>query len=128
MGNSRWFFSFSGAILAAGAIAIADARDQLRHRLRVGHADHDAAASRPASVDQVRDTLDPLGYADAKIQKVNDPELGKNVFQISVPSSSPAQVDKVEHALDKRLRRASGRLLAELDRADLRRSRSRARR
>ena len=43
MGNSRWFFSFSGAILAAGAIAIATPRDQLRHRLRVRHAHHRAA-------------------------------------------------------------------------------------
>ena len=44
---------------------------------------------RQASVDQVRDTLDPLGYADAKIQEVDDPELGNNVVQIAVPQLEP---------------------------------------
>ncbi|HMJ97653.1 MAG TPA: protein translocase subunit SecF, partial [Thermoleophilaceae bacterium] len=54
-----------------------------------------------ASVDQVRATLDPLGYADAEVQSVNDPELGKNVVQIEVAELDPGQVTKVENALDK---------------------------
>jgi SecD/SecF fusion protein len=99
MGNSRWFFSLSGAILAVGAIAIStlginfgiDFESGTRITTPLQHA---------ASVDQVRDTLRPLGYADAKIQSVNDPDLGSNVFQISVAQLDPAQVDKVQNALD----------------------------
>jgi SecD/SecF fusion protein len=100
MGNSRWFFSLSGAILAAGAIAIAtlginfgiDFESGTRITAPLQHA---------ASVDQVRSTLDPLGYSDAQIQKVNDPQLGKNVVQIEVAELDPGQVTRVEQALDK---------------------------
>ena len=52
------------------------------------HAHHHPARA-SASVDQVRDTLDPLGYGDAKIQEVNDPELGDNVIQLAVPELDP---------------------------------------
>ena len=48
---------------------------------------------RQANVDQVRDVLEPLGYGDAKIQDVDDPELGKNVFQISVRELTPDEVE-----------------------------------
>src|SRR5215207_7180721 len=57
---------------------------------------------RKANVDQVRSALEPLGYGDAKIQDVDDPELGKNVFQISVSQLTPDKVDQVERALDDR--------------------------
>jgi SecD/SecF fusion protein len=101
MGNSRWFFSFSGAIIAAGAIAIStlginfgiDFESGTRITTPLQHA---------ASVDQVRNVLSPLGYADAKIQQVNDPELGRNVVQISVKKLEPGQVNRVQQALDKR--------------------------
>ena len=48
----------------------------------------------------MRKALEPLGYADAKIQEVDDPELGDNVIQIAVPQLDPAQVSEVEQALD----------------------------
>ena len=54
----------------------------------------------PASVDDVRATLEPLGYGDAKIQEVDDPELGDNVVQIAVAQLEPDQVTEVEQALD----------------------------
>ena len=49
----------------------------------------------------MRNTLDPLGYADAEVQSVNDPELGNNVVQIEVAELDPGQVTKVEDALDR---------------------------
>ena len=55
---------------------------------------------RQATVDDVRGALEPLGYGDAKIQQVDDPELGENVFQLSVPQLDPNQVGEVEAALD----------------------------
>nr|MBA2631308.1 protein translocase subunit SecD [Thermoleophilaceae bacterium] len=99
MGRSRWFFSFSGGILAAGAIAIAS--------LGINFGiDFDSGTrittplERQASAQDVRDAIEPLGYADAKIQEVDDPELGDNVVQIAVPQLEPDQVTEVERALD----------------------------
>jgi SecD/SecF fusion protein len=100
MGNSRWFFSFSGAILAAGAIAISTLGINFGIDFESGTR-ITAPLQQAASVDDVRATLDPLGYSDAQIQKVNDPELGKNVVQIEVAELDPGQVTKVEQALDK---------------------------
>jgi SecD/SecF fusion protein len=100
MGNSRWFFSFSGAILAAGAIAIATLGINFGIDFESGTR-ITAPLQQSASVDQVRSTLDPLGYGDAEIQSVDDPELGKNVVQIEVAELDPGDVTTVENALDK---------------------------
>jgi len=100
MGNSRWFFSFSGAILAAGAIAISTLGINFGIDFESGTR-ITAPLQRAASVDDVRGTLDPLGYGDAEIQSVDDPDLGKNVVQIEVAELDPGQVTEVEQALDK---------------------------
>jgi SecD/SecF fusion protein len=100
MGKARWFFSFSGAILAVGAIALSTLGINFGIDFESGTRIV-TPLERPANVDQVRNTLAPLGYGDAKIQAVNDPELGKNVFQISA-SIPPDKVDEVENALDGR--------------------------
>jgi SecD/SecF fusion protein len=101
MGKSRWFFSFSGAILAVGAIALSTLGINFGIDFESGTRIV-TPLERPANVDQVRNTLAPLGYDDAKIQAVNDPELGKNVFQIAVKELPPDKVDEVERALDDR--------------------------
>jgi SecD/SecF fusion protein len=101
MGKARWFFSLSGAILAVGAIAISTLGLNFGIDFESGTR-ITTPLQRAASVDQVRGVLQPLGYDDAKIQNVNDPELGKNVFQISVPKLEPDKVDEVEQALDDR--------------------------
>ncbi|MBN1529077.1 MAG: protein translocase subunit SecD [Thermoleophilaceae bacterium] len=100
MGRSRWFFSFSGAILAAGAIAIAALGINFGIDFESGTR-ITTPLERHASVQDVRDTLGPLGYADAKIQEVDDPELGSNVVQIAVPQLEPSEVSQVEQALDR---------------------------
>ncbi len=99
MGRSRWFFSFSGVILAAGAIAIASLGLNFGIDFESGTR-ITTPLERAASVQDVRNTLDPLGYADAKIQEVDDPELGDNVIQLAVPQLEPAEVNEVEQALD----------------------------
>jgi SecD/SecF fusion protein len=99
MGNSRWFFSLSGVILATGAIAIAGLGINFGIDFESGTR-ITTPVERAATVDQVRSVLRPLGYADAKIQNVNDKELGEHVFQISVAKLDPGQVDKVRNALD----------------------------
>jgi SecD/SecF fusion protein len=59
-----------------------------------------APLQKAATVDQVRNTLAPLGYSDASIQAVTDPELGDHVVQIEVRQLEPNEVQKVERALD----------------------------
>src|SRR5215217_7284772 len=99
MGNSRWFFSFSGAILVVGALAIAGLGLNFGIDFESGTR-ITAPLQKDASVDQVRDTLTPLGYSDASIQEVQDPELGEHVFQIEVRQLEPDEVQRVEGALD----------------------------
>lgn len=101
MGKARWFFSFSGVILAVGAIAIATLGINFGIDFESGTR-ITTPLQRPANVDQVRNALAPLGYGDAKIQEVNDPELGDNVVQIAVPQLTPDKVSQVERALDDR--------------------------
>ena len=101
MGKSKWFFSMSGAILVAGALAIAGLGINFGIDFESGTR-ITTPLQRPASVEQVRHALSPLGYGDAKIQQVNDPELGNNVIQISTRKLEPAQVNAVETALDKK--------------------------
>jgi SecD/SecF fusion protein len=99
MGNSKWFFSMSGAILAAGALAIAGLGINFGIDFESGTR-ITTPLERSASVGQVRDALSPLGYGDARIQKVNDPELGRNVIQISTRTLEPTRVNAVQTALD----------------------------
>ncbi|MET0761303.1 MAG: protein translocase subunit SecF, partial [Thermoleophilaceae bacterium] len=99
MGNARWFFSMSGLILVIGAIAIAGLGLNFGIDFESGTR-ITAPLQREASVDEVRDTLSPLGYADAEIQEVTDPELGQHVFQIEVRQLDPDQVTRVQNALN----------------------------
>ncbi|MFL5841739.1 MAG: protein translocase subunit SecD [Thermoleophilaceae bacterium] len=100
IGNSKWFFSMSGVILVAGALAIAGLGVNFGIDFESGTRIK-TPVERPASVDQVRSVVAKLGYGDAKIQAVKDPDLGNNVIQISTKTLQPAQVDKVRAALDK---------------------------
>jgi SecD/SecF fusion protein len=99
MGNSRWFFSLSGVILAAGAIAIASLGINFGIDFESGTR-ITAPLEQRASVDEVRTTLDRLGYDDAEVQSVNDPELGDNVVQIEVAQLNPPEVTEVRQALN----------------------------
>ena len=98
-GMSKWFFSMSGLILLIGALAIAGLGVNFGIDFESGTR-ITTPLEREASVEDVREALDPLGYADAKIQEVEDPELGDNVVQISTEQLEPEKVTEVEQALD----------------------------
>jgi SecD/SecF fusion protein len=100
MGNSRWFFSMSGIIILAGAIAISTLGLKFGIDFESGTR-ITTPVQKAASVQQVRNVLTPLGYGDSKIQSVNDPQLGKYVFQISTRKLEPNRVNTVQAALDK---------------------------
>ncbi|MGH2803941.1 MAG: protein translocase subunit SecF, partial [Thermoleophilaceae bacterium] len=98
MGKSRWFFSASGMILVVGALAIAGLGINFGIDFESG-TQITAPLERPASVDEVRGALEPLGYGDATIQDVDDEDLGANVKQISVSQLEPPEVTEVRQAL-----------------------------
>ena len=62
------------------------------------------------------------GYGDAKIQKVDEPELGDNVFQISTSTLEPERgAPRCATRSTRSSASSAGRLLVELDRPDVRR-------
>ncbi|MDQ4071547.1 MAG: protein translocase subunit SecF, partial [Actinomycetota bacterium] len=101
MGLSKWFFSFSGVILVAGALAIAGLGLNFGIDFESGTRITTPLQQR-ASVEDVRNAIAPLGYEDAEVQSVQDPELGANVVQISTGTLQPEQVTRVQETLDQR--------------------------
>jgi SecD/SecF fusion protein len=99
IGASKWFFSVSGVIVAAGALAIAGLGINFGIDFE-GGTRIQTPLERPASVDQVRQALPP-GLQNAEVQAVEDPELGANVVQISTEELQPGQELQVQTALDR---------------------------
>jgi len=99
MGASKWFFSMSGVILLVGALAIAGNGINFGIDFE-GGTRLTVPLERAASVDDVRGVLDRQGLADAEVQSVENPELGRNVVQIST-SAGPDRVNQVRDSLDR---------------------------
>ncbi len=97
MGASKWFFSASGLILLIGALAIAGKGLKFGIDFESGTRIQ-AALTQPASVNQVRDTVEAAGYDGIEVQSVQDPDIGKNVVQIK-GKIKPADVSKVTDVL-----------------------------
>ncbi len=99
MGKSKWFFAMSGCILLIGSVALStkqlDFGIDFESGTRVT-----ASLERDATVEAVRDAVRPLGIADAKIQEVENPELGDHVVQISTAELRPGGVQRLERVLD----------------------------
>jgi len=101
MGRARWFFSVSGVILMIGALTIAGNGLNFGIDFEAGTR-ITAALQRSATVEQVRDVLGTKGLGEAKLQTIDNPELGRNVVQISTDTLQPAQVGEVNAALEQR--------------------------
>jgi SecD/SecF fusion protein len=99
IGKSKVFFAMSGMILLIGSIAISTKGLNFGIDFESGTR-ATASLQRPASVEDVRNAIRPIGLGDAKIQAVNDPQLGNNVTQISTPQLQPNEVRKVQDRLD----------------------------
>ena len=99
MGKSRWFFAMSGVILLVGAIALSTKELSFGIDFESGTR-VTASVERDVSVEEVRDALGPLGLGDAKIQEVQNPELGDNVVQISTSELGPGGVQRLERLID----------------------------
>ncbi len=99
MGKSKYFFAMSGIILIVGSLALAtkqlDFGIDFESGTRVT-----AALEREASVEEVRDAVRPAGIDSAKIQNVENPEIGQNVVQISTAELGPGGVQGLERVLE----------------------------
>jgi SecD/SecF fusion protein len=99
MGASRWFFSISGMILIVGALALAT--QQLNFGIDFESGTRiKVALVKPTDEEGVREALDKVGVGSEEVQRVSDPELGENVFQIQARQLGPSQVAKAQTALD----------------------------
>ncbi|MGI8660566.1 MAG: protein translocase subunit SecD, partial [Thermoleophilaceae bacterium] len=101
VGKSKFFFSASGLILVAGALAIAGIGINFGIDFESG-TQITTPIQQAASVDEVRESLAPLDLADAEVQSVENPEVGANVFQLETPTLGPGEVDRVRDVLDER--------------------------
>ncbi|MDO9354712.1 MAG: protein translocase subunit SecD [Solirubrobacteraceae bacterium] len=99
MGKSKVFFSLSGVILLVGAFAIGTQGIPLGIDFESGTR-ITTGVEKVTTENAVRDFMAEQGYPDAKIQKIANEDLGKEAFQIAVPSLQPDQVSKVRAALD----------------------------
>jgi SecD/SecF fusion protein len=101
MGASKWFFSFSGTILLIGALSIAGRGLNFGIDFQSG-TQIKTALTQPATENGIRTVMVANGVPDAEIQKVSSKALGQNAFQISTRKLQPANVPKIQAALQKK--------------------------
>ena len=99
MGKAKWFFSLSGVILLVCALAMSGKGINFGIDFD-GGTRITAPLEKAATVDQVRDSLASLGLADAKIQTLQNEELGANVVQISTKELPEGGVDAATNELE----------------------------
>jgi SecD/SecF fusion protein len=99
MGKSKWFFAMSGCILLITSLALAT--KQLNFGIDFESGTRvTAALEQPVSVEEVRAAVQPVGIDNAKIQNVENRELGDNVVQISTSELGPGGVQRLERQLE----------------------------
>src|SRR3712207_4846915 len=100
MGLSKWFFSASGVILLICALGLAGKGIDLGIDFESGTRIR-ASLERPADEDSVRSAIQGVqNLGDAEIQRVTDPGLGPNAFQISAEELRPEQGTAATETLD----------------------------
>ena len=98
MRASRWFFSVSGCILLIGALSLATKQLNFGIDFESGTRIK-VALVKPTNEDSVRSTLSAANIDGEEIQKVSDPVLGDNVFQIQTRQLQPNRVKDARNAL-----------------------------
>jgi len=98
VGKAKWFFSLSGCILLVCALAMSSKGINFGIDFD-GGTRITASFEKAPSVEDVRDTLSPLGLSDAKIQTLSNKQLGPHVFQISTKQLGPQRVQDATNRL-----------------------------
>ncbi len=101
MGASRYFFTLSGVILLIGALAVAGRGLNLGIDFTSGTR-ITVALNQSATQPQVASVASSAGATSPIVQRISNPGLGKNVFQISAKQLQPRGVNQVKAALSSR--------------------------
>ncbi|HSD78491.1 MAG TPA: protein translocase subunit SecF, partial [Solirubrobacteraceae bacterium] len=102
LGASKWFFSFSGVILAVGAIAIGGKGLNFGIDFESGTRIKTELV-RPADENGVRDVLSQAGQSGAEVQRVSGSEIKSgNGFQISTEELNIRQRDQIQQGLEQK--------------------------
>ncbi|HEV2776363.1 MAG TPA: protein translocase subunit SecD [Solirubrobacteraceae bacterium] len=103
MGYSRWFFSASGVILLVCALALGSKGINFGIDFESGTRIN-VELRQNIDENAVRDVIEAEGLGRAEIQKVTGLEgaKGASAFQISTDNLAPAEVTRVENALEER--------------------------
>ena len=99
MGKSKYFFAMSGIILLVGSFALATKELNFGIDFESGTRVTASLVQDP-SVEEVRDAIAPLNLGDAKVQSVENPEIGQNVIQIKTSELGPGGVQRLERLLE----------------------------
>ena len=100
MGKAPTFFAISGIILLIGAGALTTKGLNFGIDFESGTR-IEVSLAEPATTEEVRDTLGPVGLGSADIQAITDnPALGDNAFQIESETLDPSEVADAEEALN----------------------------
>ena len=94
---SRYFFTLSGCILLIGAISFATKQLNLGIDFE-GGSRITVALQKPATVNDVRDTVEAAGVTSPEVTKATNKELGTNAFDID-SKATPDEVQNVQPAL-----------------------------
>jgi SecD/SecF fusion protein len=98
MGASRYFFTLSGVILLIGALALAGRGLNLGIDFTSGTR-MTVALEQNVSQPQVGNVVSAAGAASPVVQKISNPGLGKDVYQISAKKLQPTGLTRVQSAL-----------------------------
>jgi SecD/SecF fusion protein len=108
MGHKFWWFTISGIIIGAGLVSLfvrggGDPLKGLNYGLEFKEGTRlSVALVKPATVADVRATIDGLGYGPSQVQQVSQVGSSKTPgFQIQVETLAPADQAKLKAALDK---------------------------
>ena len=104
MGHSKWFFALSGTILLIGALAIGGRGLNFGIDFKSGTRIQTAFVQKahPVSESEVAKAIAESGYPNAEVQKISNPNVGGDGFQISLKTLGPEKVKQLQETLEKR--------------------------
>jgi len=107
MGNSKWFFALSGTILLIGALSIGGKGLNFGIDFKSGTRIQTAFVNPKVSESEVANVMAANGLGNAEVQKISNPNVGGNGYQISTKTLPPDKVSRIQEALEKKF--GSGR-------------------
>jgi len=107
MGKSRLLFAASAVILLIGGLALTTKGLNFGIDFRSG-TKIEVSVAEPISAEDLRTTVAGEGLGDAQIQKVDNPALGPNVFQIKSSTLGPERLTDVKATINREVGLGSG--------------------